>query len=70
MSDSMDIVQGINEQFQTAALAEHQRNRPTGPAATHCEDCGEEIPIKRRLAMPGCRRCIDCQTLLEHWRPL
>jgi len=70
MADDMDIVQGINEQFQTAALEEHQRNRPTGPAATHCEDCGDEIPEARRRAVPGCRRCIDCQTFHENWRPL
>ena len=35
-----------------------------------CLDCGEEIPAKRWAAMPGCPRCIDCQTLHENWRPL
>ena len=28
---------------------------------THCLDCGEEIPAKRRLAVPGCLRCHECQ---------
>jgi len=34
---------------------------PTGPGATHCEDCGEPIPEPRRRALPGVRTCIDCQ---------
>ncbi|MDA8428923.1 MAG: TraR/DksA family transcriptional regulator [Geobacteraceae bacterium] len=74
MPDEMDRAQEINEQFQEAALAEHQRNRQRGrPAATHCEECGDEIPEKRRQAMPGCRKCISCQEAHEihpHWRAL
>ena len=30
-----------------------------------CIDCGEEIPQKRREAMRGIVRCIQCQTDLE-----
>lgn len=26
-----------------------------------CEDCDEEIPIKRLYALPFARRCIECQ---------
>jgi phage/conjugal plasmid C-4 type zinc finger TraR family protein len=29
---------------------------------THCVQCGEEIPEKRRLAMPGARTCVACQS--------
>jgi phage/conjugal plasmid C-4 type zinc finger TraR family protein len=35
-----------------------------------CIDCGEEIPEARRRAVPGCRRCVDCQSLHENWRPV
>ena len=28
-------------------------------------ECGEPIPEARRLAVPGCRLCIDCQTERE-----
>jgi phage/conjugal plasmid C-4 type zinc finger TraR family protein len=28
---------------------------------THCAECGEEIPAKRRLALPGARTCVACQ---------
>jgi phage/conjugal plasmid C-4 type zinc finger TraR family protein len=39
---------------------------PTSPVPSpRCISCGEEIPEARRQAMPGCRRCIDCQTLYE-----
>ena len=31
---------------------------------TCCVDCGEEIPVARRHAVPGCRRCVACQ--MEH----
>lgn len=39
----------------------------TGAAgeARYCEDCGEEIPAARRAAVPGCTRCIGCQTCFE-----
>lgn len=32
-----------------------------------CEDCGEEIPEKRREAVPGCTRCVKCQEEAERW---
>ncbi|MFH1027690.1 MAG: TraR/DksA C4-type zinc finger protein [Pseudomonadota bacterium] len=39
-----------------------------------CEDCGEQIPEGRRRAIPGCKRCMSCQTEFEkihiHWRAL
>ena len=35
---------------------------PTGPGEIHCQECGEEIPKARRLAMPGARLCVSCQS--------
>ncbi len=32
-----------------------------GPAATHCDECGVEIPVGRRAAVPGVRLCVRCQ---------
>ena len=34
---------------------------PAGESAEHCEECGEDIPERRRLALPGTRTCIACQ---------
>ena len=38
---------------------------PTQKAASECTDCESPIPERRRLAMPGCSRCITCQTEVE-----
>jgi phage/conjugal plasmid C-4 type zinc finger TraR family protein len=82
MADDMDRVQAVNEWWQEECLAEHRRRKESGVRSkeqnltphssplTVCEDCGEEIPEKRRRAVPGCRRCIDCQEKLENRRPL
>lgn len=70
MPDDFDRAQEINDQFLDDALAEQQRRLPRGKSLTECEDCGEPIPEARRKAAPGCRRCIECQTILENWRPL
>ncbi|KMD06195.1 hypothetical protein SL69_02524 [Klebsiella pneumoniae] len=34
-------------------------------SATHCCDCGEEIPERRRELVAGCQRCADCQEKFE-----
>lgn len=63
--DDTDRAQESTEQFLADVLDRHQRSRPAGPALEECEDCGEEIPTKRREAQPGCTRCIQCQTNFE-----
>jgi phage/conjugal plasmid C-4 type zinc finger TraR family protein len=35
---------------------------PTGPSEVRCQQCGDEIPEARRIAMPGARLCVDCQS--------
>jgi phage/conjugal plasmid C-4 type zinc finger TraR family protein len=35
---------------------------PNGPGEIYCQECGEEIPEARRLAMPGARLCVSCQS--------
>lgn len=40
---------------------------PTGESATHCNDCGEPIPEGRRLAVQGCRYCVECAPNHERW---
>ena len=44
------------------AVARARSRLPRGESLTHCEDCGEEIPEARRLAVPGVRRCVACQS--------
>lgn len=35
---------------------------PTQPSAEFCADdmCGDEIPVGRRLALPGVQYCVSC----------
>lgn len=40
-----------------------------GPGLAQCEDCPNDIPRERRLAMPSATRCIRCQTIFEKARP-
>jgi phage/conjugal plasmid C-4 type zinc finger TraR family protein len=35
------------------------------PSAEECEECGDEIPEARRLAMPGCKLCVFCKEIFE-----
>lgn len=37
----------------------------TGQSEEFCLDCGAEIPEARRRAIPGCKRCVDCQSMRE-----
>ena len=35
------------------------------PSLTHCEECGDEIPVKRQELVPGVKFCVYCQQLQE-----
>ena len=70
MPDDIDRAQEACDQFQADALAAHLRKTPHGESLSACIDCDEPIPEARQRAMPGCRRCIECQTMHEHWRAL
>ena len=41
------------------------RGQYQGESALECESCGIDIPEARRLAVPGCRFCVECQGLRE-----
>lgn len=36
-----------------------------GESAHYCDECGDEIPEARRLAMKSVRLCIECQSTIE-----
>jgi phage/conjugal plasmid C-4 type zinc finger TraR family protein len=55
----------IDDTVKDAVLAARARlaaAASAGEGETHCVECGEEIPEKRRLAMPGARTCVACQS--------
>jgi phage/conjugal plasmid C-4 type zinc finger TraR family protein len=47
------------------AVARARSRLPRGESRERCEDCGEEIPEARRLAVPGVRRCVACQSEVD-----
>lgn len=55
----------VSEQIEASIEDELSRMRsrpaPQGDSLRFCADCEEEIPEKRRLALPGVKLCIDCQ---------
>ncbi len=55
----------VSEQIEASISDELARmqaqKRPVGESLTHCAECEEPIPEKRRLALPGVKLCLDCQ---------
>jgi phage/conjugal plasmid C-4 type zinc finger TraR family protein len=54
----------VQEQIDATVLdgiKRAQSRLPQGPSATHCGECGTEIPEARRKALPGTRLCVTCQ---------
>ncbi len=44
------------------AISRVQSRLPRGPSAAHCDECEAEIPDARRIACPGVRLCVSCQS--------
>lgn len=51
----------IDATLNDAVLAARSR-MPVGEGTDECDECGEEIPIRRRQALPGVRTCVACQS--------
>jgi len=64
MADIIDSASELEDLQRDAALSMRRINR-NAVSAKHCESCGEDIPEQRRVAVPGCRTCSDCQRLIE-----
>ena len=70
MPDLFDHASGIEAKQTEVALAKQlaastqaKARHPNGE--THCVECDEEIPAARRVYLPHCYTCVDCQELLE-----
>lgn len=64
-TEEAEIAQMQDMIFNMQALNAHLRTQSNGPSLTHCEECGDEIPEARRLAVKACRHCISCKIELE-----
>ncbi len=47
------------------AVARARSQLPKGESLAHCEHCDKAIPEARRLALPGVRLCVACQSELD-----
>lgn len=70
MTDVFDQATELEQQERDRALNEQARRanltgKTLADSAEFCEDCGDDIPLKRRKAMPGCIRCISCAQRFE-----
>ncbi|MGL5179925.1 MAG: TraR/DksA C4-type zinc finger protein [Aeromonas veronii] len=67
----MDLIDRANQQTERmlAAQLEQQHRlslrQPKGESLHQCEECDGHIPEGRRLAMPGVRMCVPCQSVAE-----
>ena len=52
------------EQEREAAIAAASRTLRS-PGTIQCEDCPNDIPRDRRIALPSATRCIVCQSRHE-----
>ncbi|MFS3105882.1 TraR/DksA family transcriptional regulator [Klebsiella pneumoniae] len=59
-AEIIDQANELEELQREAAIAKYRIDH-NAVSATHCADCGEGIPERRREAVVGCQRCADCQ---------
>lgn len=60
--DEIDDAQKAERLYRQEALDSRKPiGRPGWKSLTHCVDCGDPVPEKRRQAIEGCLRCYDCQ---------
>ncbi len=52
----------IDSTVQDAVERARRKLAQGGESLKYCEECGEEIPPRRRELIPGVRLCVDCQT--------
>lgn len=56
----------VEEQIEASISDELARmkalRRPVGESLAECAECGEPIPEARRVALPGVKLCVECQS--------
>jgi len=63
--DTIDAASELEELQRQTAIQAHRINH-NAVSAEHCEECGDPIPEARRIAVPGCQTCAECQEEIEH----
>lgn len=63
-----EIVAEALARQRLAAETQAKRDRALGDAPTRCVECATKIPVGRMRAVPGCKRCTECQQFLDQLR--
>lgn len=67
--DDCDLANRYADTLHKTALANQlSKNKTAGESLNQCRECEADIPEARRKAVPGCSRCITCQTDFEERR--
>lgn len=64
MADDIDVANDVILRAAEERTAQIQASL-LGDGRDECEDCGCEIPLARRAAMPNAVRCAPCQEVFE-----
>ncbi|WP_392565161.1 TraR/DksA family transcriptional regulator [Utexia brackfieldae] len=67
MRDNIDKANDLAQRELDSTL-KNRTPKFVGESATHCQDCDEPIPERRRQLLAGCQLCVDCQSLNERRR--
>lgn len=64
--DHADVAQEREAVALSENLAAQRRQAALdAPGRDYCADCQDEIPAKRRRALPSAIRCVECQAFFE-----
>lgn len=63
--DDCDLASADELFFHQRAMEKIRAARSQGESMKNCVECGAPIPEKRRKYIPGCTRCVHCQTEFE-----
>lgn len=56
------VQEQIDATVNDAVARARRKLGAVGASLTHCEECGELIPQRRRELVPGVRLCVACQS--------
>jgi phage/conjugal plasmid C-4 type zinc finger TraR family protein len=66
LTDIFDRASELELRQREDAIARQRASvAPVTDGKADCVDCGVDIPAKRREAVPGCTRCIECERSAE-----
>ncbi|HHE6471299.1 TPA: TraR/DksA C4-type zinc finger protein [Providencia rettgeri] len=66
MMDEIDVSQAESEFLLSLRL--NQRAKYQGQSAIICVECGDNIPLARRIALQGVQHCVCCVERQELFR--